>query len=184
MSALARASSSRVPVDATPCKEPPRPEPRYVVWEITLSCNLKCAHCGSRAGAARKNELTTEECRALIRELARAGTKGNRSNRGEAYLRPDWLVLVEEIARHGMFCGLQTGARALTEDKIEAAARAGLRRSREIQDGPGTAAPARAAAAFTTTGGDPPSDDQAAFSISANTLRAARKHSTPSGTPA
>ena len=24
--------------------------PVHVVWEITLACNLKCGHCGSRAG--------------------------------------------------------------------------------------------------------------------------------------
>ena len=34
--------------------------PVHVVWEITLSCNLKCQHCGSRAGKRRPNELNTE----------------------------------------------------------------------------------------------------------------------------
>ena len=24
--------------------------PVYAVWELTLACNLKCKHCGSRAG--------------------------------------------------------------------------------------------------------------------------------------
>ena len=24
--------------------------PVHVVWEVTLACNLKCSHCGSRAG--------------------------------------------------------------------------------------------------------------------------------------
>jgi MoaA/NifB/PqqE/SkfB family radical SAM enzyme len=24
--------------------------PVHVVWEVTLACNLKCQHCGSRAG--------------------------------------------------------------------------------------------------------------------------------------
>jgi radical SAM protein with 4Fe4S-binding SPASM domain len=46
---------------------------------------------------------------------------------GEAYLRPDWLVLVEEFTRQGILCGLQTGGRALTEAKIAAAVRAGLK---------------------------------------------------------
>lgn len=27
--------------------------PVHVVWEITLACNLKCSHCGSRAGKVR-----------------------------------------------------------------------------------------------------------------------------------
>ena len=37
-----------------------KPHPLYVVWEITLACDLGCRHCGSRAGPARDGELTTE----------------------------------------------------------------------------------------------------------------------------
>ena len=29
--------------------------PVHVVWEITLACNLKCGHCGSRAGKSVSN---------------------------------------------------------------------------------------------------------------------------------
>ncbi len=123
----AASAKGRIPVRSIPAEWLPGPQPRYVVWEVTLSCNLKCSHCGSRAGAPRENELTTAECIALIGDLARAGTKEVVLIGGEAYLRPDWLVLVEQITRHGILCGLQTGARALTEAKIEAAARAGLK---------------------------------------------------------
>ena len=41
------------------------------VWELTTACNLRCKHCGSKAGAARDNELTLEECRKVIEGLAR-----------------------------------------------------------------------------------------------------------------
>jgi radical SAM protein with 4Fe4S-binding SPASM domain len=70
--------------------------------------------------------MTTNECVTLIGELAEAGTKEIVLIGGEAYLRPDWLTLVSEISRRGILCGLQTGGRALTEAKIEAAAKAGL----------------------------------------------------------
>ena len=33
------------------------PHPRYVVWELTLACDQRCAHCGSRAAEARPDEL-------------------------------------------------------------------------------------------------------------------------------
>ena len=33
--------------------------PIYVVWETTLRCDHACAHCGSRAGDARPDELDT-----------------------------------------------------------------------------------------------------------------------------
>lgn len=37
------------------------PRPIYAVWELTLKCDQPCQHCGSRAGAARVEELSLEE---------------------------------------------------------------------------------------------------------------------------
>jgi radical SAM protein with 4Fe4S-binding SPASM domain len=101
--------------------------PVHVVWEITLACNLKCGHCGSRAGKRRANELSTLECLDVVRQLAAAGTREVTLIGGEAYLRRDWLEIAAEIARLGMHCGLQTGARGLTRERIVAAHAAGVR---------------------------------------------------------
>lgn len=109
--------------------------PVHVVWEITLACNLRCLHCGSRAGRPRPNELTTAEALALIRQLAELGTREISLIGGEAYLRRDWLQLIEAIASDGMRPSLQTGGRALTRAKIEAAAKAGLRSAGVSLDG-------------------------------------------------
>lgn len=103
-----------------------RAHPRYVVWELTLACNLKCRHCGSRAGLPRENELTTDEALDLVGDLAAAGTREVTLIGGEAYLRRDWLAIVAAIARADMLCTLQTGGRALTRDKLAAAKAAGL----------------------------------------------------------
>src|ERR1700754_3301909 len=94
--------------------------PVHVVWEITLACNLKCGHCGSRAGKRRAKELSTGECIDVDRQLAAAGTREITLIGGEAYLRRDWLEIAAEIARLGMHCGLQTGARGLTRERIPA----------------------------------------------------------------
>jgi len=101
--------------------------PVHVVWEITLACNLKCGHCGSRAGKRRANELSTSECLDVVRQLAAAGTREITLIGGEAYLRRDWLQIAAEIARLGIHCGLQTGARGLTRERIVAAHAAGVR---------------------------------------------------------
>jgi radical SAM protein with 4Fe4S-binding SPASM domain len=101
--------------------------PVHVVWEITLACNLKCSHCGSRAGKRRANELSTLECIDVVHQLAAAGTREITLIGGEAYLRRDWLEIAAEIARLGMHCGLQTGARGLTRERIVAAHKAGVR---------------------------------------------------------
>jgi radical SAM protein with 4Fe4S-binding SPASM domain len=110
--------------------------PVHVVWELTLACNLRCHHCGSRAGSPRRDELSTEECLDVVRQLAELGTREVSLIGGEAYLRRDWLVIVKAIADAGMHCGMQTGGRALTEEKIRQAVAAGLRTLGVSIDGP------------------------------------------------
>src|SRR5689334_18939050 len=91
--------------------------PVYVVWELTLACDLKCGHCGSRAGRRRQGELTTEECLDLVRQLARLGAREITLIGGEAYLRSDWIDIIAEIRAQGMSCTLQSGGRNLTEER-------------------------------------------------------------------
>src|SRR5499433_3773246 len=100
--------------------------PVHAVWEITLACDLKCHHCGSRAGKRRSAELTTEECLDLVRQLARMGTREVTLIGGEAYLRRDWLQIIREVRDCGMDCTMQSGGLNLTEDRIKAAVDAGL----------------------------------------------------------
>ena len=88
--------------------------PVHAVWEITLACDLKCHHCGSRAGKRRPDELTTEECLDLVRQLARMGTREVTLIGGEAYLRRDWLDIIREIRGQGMDCTMQSGGLNLT----------------------------------------------------------------------
>jgi radical SAM protein with 4Fe4S-binding SPASM domain len=100
--------------------------PVHVVWELTLACNLRCAHCGSRAGRPRGDELSLDEIRAVVAELAALGTREISLIGGEAFLRRDWLDIIRAVSDAGIKCGLQTGGRALTRAKIEAAVDAGL----------------------------------------------------------
>lgn len=100
--------------------------PVHVVWEITLACDLKCQHCGSRAGRRRPDELTTAECLDLVAQLARLGTREVTLIGGEAYLRRDWVEIVRAVRAHGMDCAMQTGALHLNEERIRQAAEAGI----------------------------------------------------------
>ncbi len=103
------------------------PHPIYCVWEITLACDLGCKHCGSRAGKARPTELSTEECLDVVHQMADMGIREVTLIGGEAYLRDDWDVIAREITRLGMKCGMTTGARNLTQDRVDRAVDAGLR---------------------------------------------------------
>ncbi|QGZ50290.1 radical SAM protein [Streptomyces sp. QHH-9511] len=98
----------------------------HAVWELTLACNLKCRHCGSRAGAKRPDEMTTQECLDVVRQLHELGTREVTLIGGEAYLRRDWVEIVRAISDAGMQCTLQTGAWHLTDTRIAQAAEAGL----------------------------------------------------------
>jgi radical SAM protein with 4Fe4S-binding SPASM domain len=114
-----------------PLAESARPQdeqarPIYAVWEITLRCDLACRHCGSRAGAARPDELSTAECLDLVRQMAGLGVLEVTLIGGEAYLRDDWLEIVRTIRAHGMVCSITTGGRGFTLERAHAAKRAGL----------------------------------------------------------
>lgn len=101
-------------------------KPIYAVWEVTLACDLACRHCGSRAGRARPDELSTEECLDLIRQMAELGVKEVSMIGGEAYLRPDWLTLIKAIREHGMTANMTTGGRGVTAEMARDAKAAGL----------------------------------------------------------
>lgn len=93
----------------------------YAVWELTLACNLACVHCGSRADKARPRELTTAEALDLVAQMRDAGIAEVTVIGGEAYLRADWLEIVQAIRTAGMACTLTTGGYG-----ISAAAAAGM----------------------------------------------------------
>lgn len=100
--------------------------PIYAVWEVTLQCDLACRHCGSRAGHARPDELSTAECLDLVRQMAELGVLEVTLIGGEAYLREDWLEIVAAIRAHGMACSMTTGGRGLTAERAASAKAAGL----------------------------------------------------------
>jgi radical SAM protein with 4Fe4S-binding SPASM domain len=101
--------------------------PIYAVWEVTLACDLACRHCGSRAGRARPEELSTAECLDLVHQMAALGVREVTLIGGEAYLREDWLDIVAEITRLGMAATMTTGGRGVDQARAEGAKRAGLR---------------------------------------------------------
>ncbi len=100
--------------------------PRYVVWELTLKCDLHCKHCGSRAGKARPSELSKDEALDVVRQLAEAGTAEVTLIGGEAYLAPYWLDVVRALRDAGIRPTMTTGARGVDKRLAEVAAEAGM----------------------------------------------------------
>jgi len=82
--------------------------PVNVTWEITLKCNLCCVHCLSSAGISSKNELTTQECRELIDQLAAIKIFQLNIGGGEPFLREDFLDLLSYSHEKGLVTCVST----------------------------------------------------------------------------
>jgi radical SAM protein with 4Fe4S-binding SPASM domain len=102
------------------------PAPVYVVWELTLRCDLRCLHCGSRAGGKRVNELTTPEALGVVRQLASMGAFEVALIGGEAYLHDGFLEIAAAIVAAGMRVTMTTGGRGLTPELARDMAAAGF----------------------------------------------------------
>ncbi len=113
-----------------------QPRPIYVVWETTLRCDHECAHCGSRAGDARPDELSTEELLEVADALVRLGAREVTLIGGEAYLRGDCYRLIAHLRDAGVRVTMQTGGRGLTEGRVRRLREAGLAALGVSVDGP------------------------------------------------
>lgn len=75
-----------------------------VSWNTTNQCNMYCDHCYRDAGVKVSEELSTEEGKALLDEIKKAGFKIMIFSGGEPLMRPDIFELVE----HAVGLGLRT----------------------------------------------------------------------------
>jgi radical SAM protein with 4Fe4S-binding SPASM domain len=92
--------------------------PGCAVWEITLKCNLKCLHCGSTAGKARSDELSTAEALQLCEDLKDIGCQGVALMGGEPLMRPDWQDIAVRVHELGMELSIITNGFALDKEVL------------------------------------------------------------------
>ncbi|MCX5876849.1 MAG: radical SAM protein [Deltaproteobacteria bacterium] len=101
-------------------------EPKWIAWEITRRCNLKCVHCRSSSGLEAKGhpDFTLDEAKRVLDDIASYGKPVVVLSGGEPLLRAD----VFEIAQYGTDLGLRmclaTNGTLVTQgicDKIKAA---------------------------------------------------------------
>ena len=92
-----------------------------VVWNMTKRCNLKCVHCYARAGneAYRGNELSTDEGKRLIDDLADFGVPVVLFSGGEPVLREDLPELINYAVNKGLRAVISTNGTLITEEKAK-----------------------------------------------------------------
>ncbi len=88
-------------------------------WELTLKCMMNCIHCGSRAGRARTNELSQDECFRVADQLAGLGCKEVTLIGGEVFLFSGWDRLSEYLSGKGVSVNIVTNGYRIGEPQIE-----------------------------------------------------------------
>ena len=101
-------------------------KPRNCVWELTLACNLRCLHCGTRAGKKRRDELRTAECLSVVSQLADLGCELITLSGGEPTLRKDWDVIAGAISRRGMYVNMVSNGFYRSDEAAREVARRAL----------------------------------------------------------
>jgi len=90
---------------------------RWSVWNMTRRCNLKCIHCYSNsADMDYPDELTTEEGKKLIDDLAAFGAPVILFSGGEPLLRPDLLELAQHATDKGVRAVISTNGTLITKE--------------------------------------------------------------------
>jgi radical SAM protein with 4Fe4S-binding SPASM domain len=89
--------------------------PLSVHIDLTMRCNEKCVHC--YRVIERRPELTTAELKAVLDDVARAGTLYLTFSGGEVFLRKDLFELVEHARRLHFDVRLKSNALLITPEK-------------------------------------------------------------------
>lgn len=90
-----------------------------VSWNTTNRCNMYCRHCYRDAGAAKDQELNTDEAKNLIEEIAACGFRIMIFSGGEPLLRDDLLDLVAYARDRGLRPVLGTNGTLINRSKAQ-----------------------------------------------------------------
>jgi len=91
-----------------------------VVWNCTRACNLKCVHCYAHAvEESREKEMSTDQARAMIDDLAAFGVPVLLLSGGEPLMRKDLVTLAHYAVGKGMRAVISTNGTLITRDKAK-----------------------------------------------------------------
>ncbi len=109
--------SSRVPARLIQFSKDNRP---VTVWNVTGACNLGCIHCyASATRKPRKGELTTDEAKKFIDDLAEMKVPVLLFSGGEPLVREDIFELIRYATDKGLRCSLSTNGTLITPEIAE-----------------------------------------------------------------
>lgn len=98
-----------------------------VVWNVTRRCNLKCVHCYAHAkDRVFPDELSTQEGKVLLDDLAGFGCPVVLFSGGEPLMRPDLIELAEYAVSKGMRAVISTNGTLITPQVAQQLKKVGL----------------------------------------------------------
>ncbi len=99
--------------------------PLNVDWELTFRCNLRCRICpqelfksqgGKRRTPSAEAELSLDEAKAVVDDLATMGVKVITLTGGEPLLYPQAAEIAHYIKARGMACNILTNGGVMSEE--------------------------------------------------------------------
>ena len=91
-----------------------------IVYNCTKRCNLKCVHCYSQStNKLGEGELSTDEAKAFIQDIAEFGSPVILFSGGEPLTRPDVIELIEFAVSKGLRAVLSTNGTLISEEKAQ-----------------------------------------------------------------
>jgi radical SAM protein with 4Fe4S-binding SPASM domain len=91
-----------------------------VVWNITRRCNLHCIHCYTDSHDEQyPGELTLEEAKRMIDDLAEFGIPALLLSGGEPLIRPDFFQIAEYARSKGLRLTISTNGTLITPEKAQ-----------------------------------------------------------------
>ncbi len=98
-----------------------------VVWNMTKRCNLKCVHCYAQAvDPSGKDEISTEQGKTIIDDLAQFGSPVMLFSGGEPLVRQDLVELAHYAVSKGMRAVISTNGTLITKEKAKELKEVGL----------------------------------------------------------
>lgn len=91
-----------------------------VLWELTYRCNEHCTHCYLSRPESPAGELSTEQARSVIDDLAEMGALHLAFTGGELFLREDFFDIAGYARQKGFALRLLTNGSLITPQRADA----------------------------------------------------------------
>ena len=104
---------------------------KYLFFELTQHCNLRCAHCGSRCpDYAGRSELSAENYKSVVDRVAQAVPTNQLMfciTGGEPLLNKDWFEICSYITQKGFSWGMTSNGTLIDEVCVRRLAQAEMK---------------------------------------------------------